>query len=376
MNNYIYIHVPFCKAKCKYCDFTSYAGFENRIDDYIDALIIEMSGKRRDISGKPIKTIFIGGGTPSLLTPSQMDRVLSWLYNNAEIEDEAEITIEANPGTLDADKLKGYYNIGINRLSIGLQAYQNSLLKKIGRIHTIDDFTKNYEDARDVGFDNISIDIMSGLPDQTLADWEETLSFVVEKNPEHISAYSLKIEDGTPFGEMQKMGKLSLPIEDIDINMSRLTLKLLRNKGYERYEVSNYAKNGKRSQHNINYWQNGDYIGIGCSAVGYKNRVRGRNISSIDGYIKNVHDVNNLIEDRDFCDDKKNMFETVMLNLRMIEGIKRSEFSEVFNLDPVDWLNDIHVLSGAGFLILDDDFIRLTDKGFEVMNAVLTKILP
>jgi len=300
----IYVHIPFCKKKCSYCDFCSYENKEHLISDYIKALIneIEMVGVNNQIDYKNkkddlfiVKTIYIGGGTPSLIDSSYIKQIMETIFENYEVSKQSEITIEVNPGTVSLDKLETYISSGINRISIGLQSTQNNLLETIGRIHNYYDFLDTYRFAREAGFKNINVDLMIGLPNQTLNDVLLTVNEIVSLEPEHISVYSLILEEGTKLYEEVSKGKLLLPKEDEERQMYWTTKKILENNGYIHYEISNFAKTNYESKHNLDCWKQKEYIGFGAAAHSYTNKIRYSNIEEIEQYIKNMQ--NDKIEE-------------------------------------------------------------------------------
>ncbi len=361
MERGLYIHIPFCKSKCLYCDFCSYSGSENLMMDYSRSLAEEIS----NIGECRIKTIFIGGGTPTYLSLEAWEPVAKSISRINKAEN-LEFTIEGNPGTFTRQKLEYFRSMGINRLSIGLQAAQNRLLKALGRIHSIEEFVEGYNMARSLGFDNINIDIMFALPDQTLKDWQETLEFVTGLQPEHISAYSLIIEEGTEFYKKYNEGKLELPDEDLERQMYSLALEQLKEKGYNHYEISNFAKPGKECRHNLIYWDLDEYIGCGAGAHSYKDGKRYSNSSSIEGYIsKNQREIHiNTLKD--------DMEEFMFMGLRKIQGISIKKFNKKFKTDIFKVYGDVIARhSQNGLLILKDDMLRLSSRGIEVSNFVM-----
>lgn len=383
----IYVHIPFCVRKCYYCDFLSGPSDEETIEKYVKALIheIEYYGERFGKAGKniPITSIFFGGGTPSLIDSMYIKIIMSKLIELFHIEENAEVTIECNPGTANEEKLKIYRDIGINRISIGLQSANDEELKRIGRIHTYEQFLTFYNEARKVGFDNINVDLMSALPYQTLDSYKETLHKVTQLNPEHISAYSLILEEGTCLYEqietLEREGKeTGLPDEDTERNMYYETKAILEENGYYRYEISNYAKKGKECKHNIAYWRRIDYIGIGIGAASYINSVRMKNISDISEYI-------NIDRNSPMCDGKTEMelltiedkmAEFMFLGLRMVEGISIKNFEQEFSQDFNEIYGDItkkHIEDGL--LIQNGDNVRLTELGLDVSNMVMSSYI-
>lgn len=383
----IYIHIPFCVRKCYYCDFLSGPADEETIDKYVKSLIneIEYYGERYGKQGTnvPITSIFFGGGTPSLLESRYIKAIMKKLKDSFYIEESAEITIECNPGTANEEKLNTYRELGINRISIGLQSANDEELKSIGRIHTFDQFMTIYNEARKAGFDNINVDLMSALPYQTLDSYKETLYKIIELNPEHISAYSLILEEGTclckKIEELEREGKeTGLPDEDTERNMYYETKTILEEKGYFRYEISNYAKKGKECKHNIAYWRRNDYIGLGIGAASYIEGVRMKNISDINEYIS-IERVPSSSEDEsetEILTNEDKMAEFMFLGLRMVEGISVKDFEQEFYKEFNEVYGDItkkHIEDGL--LIQSGENIRLTDLGMDVSNTVMSSYI-
>ena len=309
----IYVHIPFCKKKCKYCDFVSFSGMEDRVEEYFNALFEEISIKSDEIyknlevneesdsvankyeNGKvnknervEVDTIYIGGGTPSVVSEKYIEELIYLIHKKFVISETAEITIEVNPGTVSEEKLRNYINLGINRISIGLQSANNELLKLLGRIHTYEEFESTFESARKVGFKNINVDLMIGLPKQSMKDVEESLNKIISKSPEHISVYSLILEEGTEMLELIEKNILKLPDENLEREMYWQVKKTLEENGYNHYEISNFAKNNYSSKHNMNCWNQHDYLGFGVSAHSYYDGIRYSNITGLKTYIENI----------------------------------------------------------------------------------------
>lgn len=372
----VYIHIPFCKQKCYYCDFISYANKNNYCERYINALIKEMKNfiNTNDIQ---IETLYIGGGTPSYIDCEYIRKILDLFKEKNLISCTKEITIEVNPGTVDEKKLRTYKNSGINRLSIGLQSTDNRLLREIGRIHNYDEFVNTYKIARKVGFENINVDLMIGLPNQNIENIKDSLEKVINlypKSPEHISVYSLIVEEETPICKMIEKGELRLPNEDIERNMYWYVKNFLELNGYKQYEISNFAKKGYESKHNLDCWSQKEYIGFGIAAHSYMGDIRFGNISNIDGYIKNCE--NNEFEKNKIIDEvKQEKFEKekeyMLLGLRKIEGVSIQEFKNRFGDNPIFlFRNEISKLVNDKLLIVDLDKIKLTRKGLDLANLV------
>ncbi|NMM61956.1 oxygen-independent coproporphyrinogen III oxidase [Clostridium sp. P21] len=363
----LYIHIPFCKQKCLYCDFPSFASKENLMIDYSRALAKDIEY----YSERTIKTIFIGGGTPTYLSLEAWDNI-SKAINKLNKAHDLEFTVEGNPGTFTEEKLKFLKEMGVNRLSIGLQAWQNNILKKLGRIHTADDFVKSYKMARNVGFKNINVDLMFGLPDQSKENWKETLDKVIGLNPEHISCYSLIIEEGTPFNSMYEKEKLILPEEELERKMYNYGIKFLKSRGYEQYEISNFSKPGKECRHNLIYWNLEEYVGCGSGAHSYIDDLRYRKNENIEEYIKTVEENNNLKLDEHINSIEDNMEEFMFMGLRKISGISIMEFKRRFGEDIFNVYGGIiKKYTDNGIIIHKDDNLFLSERGIEVSNSVM-----
>lgn len=379
----IYIHIPFCKKKCEYCDFKSYVGKENLIDRYIKWVNHELKevgeGNKIDYENNIddliiVKTIYIGGGTPSILPPKYISDILRTVKENYTIDNEnLEVTIEVNPGTVDEEKLMEYKKCGVNRLSIGLQATQNRVLNVLGRIHTYNDFLVTYNSARKIGFDNINVDLMLGIPGQSLEDVQESVEKIIKLSPEHISTYSLIIEEGTPFYKKLEKNEINLPGEEIERKMYWLVKRKLEDAGYVHYEISNFAKRGYESKHNLACWNQEEYVGVGAAAHSYTNNVRYSNICEIEEYINNYEndmETNNFEFHEKQTKDSK-MKEFMMLGLRKINGIKIQDFKNKFGENPIYlYRKELDKLVNENLLEIDGDVIKLTEKGLDLANLV------
>ncbi len=377
----IYIHIPFCVQKCLYCDFVSgHASFEVK-KDYVNCLLKEIEMRAKKLSGEYIvDTIFIGGGTPSVLDAEYIKLVLCKLKEQFEISKDCECSIEVNPGTVNSNKLEAYRNAGINRLSIGLQSCNDNELKALGRIHDYDTFEDTYRRARKAGFENINIDLMSSIPEQTEESFCDSLNRITELKPEHISVYSLIVEEGTPFYEMD----LNLPDEDTERQIYYKTGQILKEYGYEQYEISNYAQPGKECRHNIRYWRCDEYIGFGVAAASFLNGVRWKNTEDTNQYIKYMQDekaVTNM-QDEDMCCEKEiltseDMYsEFMFMGLRMNCGVSKAEFQKRFGIaleEKYGAVIEKHIQNGL--LQNEKNYIRLTEKGRDVSNYVMADFL-
>lgn len=365
----IYVHIPFCKHKCDYCDFVSYCNKDNLIEDYITALKKEI--KLQNIQSW-ITTIYIGGGTPSYIDSKYIKQIMKEIQKK-NINKEAEITLEVNPGTATRQKLRDYKECGINRLSIGLQATQDSMLKQIGRIHNYSQFLETYNMAREIGFKNINVDLMIGLPNQKIIDLKESLKKIVDLQPEHISVYSLIVEDGTPIANKIKQGELELPNENMERNMYWYVKNTLELNGYKHYEISNFSKSGYESKHNMNCWNQSQYYGFGVAAHSYRDITRYSNTTDINEYIKNVkHEKlarNRIIHEiqKEYDTEK----EFMLLGLRKIEGVKIDDFKSKFVKNPIYvFRNELKKLTDENLIAVDTNTIRLTPKGIDLANLV------
>ena len=365
----VYVHIPFCKQKCYYCDFISYCNKDNLIEDYVKAVKKEI--RMQNIQSQ-ITTVYIGGGTPSYIDSKYIVEIIDEIKKK-NLSKRPEITIEVNPGTVTKEKLKDYRKCGINRLSIGLQSTQNEILKEIGRIHNFEQFLETYQMARKVGFKNINVDLILGIPNQRIKDLKDSLEKIIELQPEHISVYSLIVEDGTPIANKIEKGELELPDEDTERNMYWYVKNTLELNGYIHYEISNFAKKGRESKHNMNCWKQNQYFGFGVAAHSYRDITRYSNTEKIEEYIKNVMterlDRNRIIHEiqKEYDAEKEYM----LLGLRKIVGVNISEFKLKFGDNPIYlFRNELKKLTDEGLIIVDEDFIRLTNKGIDLANLV------
>jgi oxygen-independent coproporphyrinogen III oxidase len=369
-----YIHVPFCISKCAYCDFNSFAGKESIFNDYTIALIKEIKSTNIADNQKPLKTVYFGGGTPTILEANQLVSILNQINTKFGIEEHAEITIEANPGTIDIDKLKTLRKAGFNRLSIGVQSFDDSYLKMLGRTHNSKDVFTAFEIARKAGFDNISMDLIFGLPNQTLENWKTQLNKAIELEPSHISAYELTIEENTPLYNAFKRNEYLEIDSDLQIEMFEYCSEFLTNAGYEHYEVSNYAKPGLKSKHNQIYWKNLPYYGFGASAVSYINGVRAKRIDNPEDYIAAMNKGNAIISESETIEGIKLISETIMLGLRMKDGINIDEINSRFGIDILNLFNSqIITLKEKHLIPINENYLRTTLKGFHLLNDVITE---
>jgi len=368
----LYIHIPFCKQKCFYCDFPSYARIDHLREDYVKALCKEI--KWKNITHN-IKSIFIGGGTPSYLSSKDL-KILLETINTLNLDENIEFTIECNPGTVDEEKLIVMKEGGINRISMGLQAVQNSLLKEIGRIHSYKTFEENFKLARKVGFDNINVDLMFGLPNQKLEEWKESLELITNLGADHISAYSLIVEEGTPFYKLWERNKLILPSEEDEREMYKITKEILNNSGYEQYEISNYAKNGKECFHNKVYWKLEEYIGLGSASSSYYEGKRIKHIEDVAEYIERINSNQSVVQEIIENSIEDNMEEFMFMGLRLIKGIKIEEFNRNFGINILDiYKESVENNIKKELLVIENGYIKLTEKGIELSNSVMSDFI-
>lgn len=370
----LYIHIPFCKSKCRYCDFCSFQAQDQSIDAYIRKLKEELIFWGRKLTKEEVTTVFIGGGTPSYLKAELIREICDTVFENFKVSIDAEITIEANPGTVDLPKLRTYRESGINRISFGLQSTIKDELQYLGRIHTYEQFLQCYNWARQAGFSNISVDLMSAIPKQTLRSYEKNLRTVAGLSPEHISAYSLIIEEGTPFYEDKDLEDL-LPSEDDEVLMYQMTAKILKEYGYEQYEISNYAKRGFESRHNLGYWSHIPYLGVGLNASSYMDERRFENPSDMKDYLK-IRTFDEAYEEAVPLSIHEQMEEFMFLGLRRTKGVSKNEFEKRFGCSMASvYERPLKEAMEQGFIKERNDQIFLTRNGILVSNQVLCEFL-
>ena len=367
----IYIHIPFCIRKCDYCDFLSGPSGPEEQADYVQALLREIQAVEEG-EGRSVSSIFIGGGTPSVLDERLLGDILREIRNRFKMEEDAEITIEVNPGTANIGKLQAYREMGINRLSIGLQSPEDRELKILGRIHNYGQFLETYQEARTVGFDNINIDLMSAIPDQTYEGWVKNLRTVAELEPEHISAYSLIVEEGTPFAAR----KLNLPDEDTEYNMYEATAQILKEYGFEQYEISNYARKGRKCRHNVGYWTRQDYLGFGLGASSLYGKERFANTADMKKYLENSKNPEKIREKEPSLTREDEMAEFMCLGLRMTKGISKADFQRCFGCTIESVYGEVLEKYESMELLLEKDGrIFLSREGIHVSNSIMAEFL-
>lgn len=369
----VYVHMPFCVKKCYYCDFVSYPNKFEMQEDYVRKLIEEIEDNKDLLKNNEITTIYIGGGTPSSIKPELIKNVLDKIceFSNIKNKEKIEITIEVNPGTVTKNNLQMYKNCGINRLSIGLQSTNDKLLNEIGRIHNYEQFLNTYNWAVEAGFSNINVDLMLGLPNQSISDLKESLEKIVNLKPvpKHVSVYSLIVEEGTEIEKKISEGELELPEEETERNQYKYTKNYLELKGYKHYEISNFAKTGYESKHNMNCWEQKQYVGFGVAAHSYINGCRYSNTCNLEEYLsKESKDIKTIHEEQTIEDMEK---EYMLLGLRKIDGVSISKFKEKFGENPIYlFRNELQKLVEEGLIVVDLDNIKLTNKGLDFANLV------
>ena len=381
----IYIHIPFCEKKCNYCDFLSFKAGAEPQARYVSQLIRELTVMSAECVNYSVSSVFVGGGTPSLLNGEQMSDIIAAVRHFYDVSDTAEISIECNPGSIMRHKLSAYREAGINRLSIGLQSADNAELKLLGRIHSFEEFLKTYQAARMERFNNINVDLINCIPMQSMNTWRKTLRTVTMLKPEHISIYNMIVEPGTPFYEMQQEGVLLMPSEDEQAEIDEFTVSYMKRSGYHRYEFSNWCRPGHECRHNIGYWQGVPYIGFGLGASSYFNGCRWKNTPDIGEYMNLSLDkadadaVNALKASRRECKElsrSEKIEEFMYLGLRCTEGVSEMNFNGRFGMRIEDIYGaQLAKYVGLGLMEHTDGRYRLTEHGIDVSNVVLSDFL-
>ena len=379
----LYMHVPFCRQKCRYCDFASWSGREAWMPAYVTAMLQEAAHARKALGPQPISTVFLGGGTPSVLPAEELRRLLRGVMEQFPLEPGAEFTSEANPGTLTEAWLDTAVSLGVNRLSLGMQAAQAPLLRTLGRIHTLEQVREAVDLARQAGVKNLSLDLMFGLPGQTLADWAETLEAALDLAPEHLSCYGLIPEEGTPLGEAIHRGEVTLPSEEEERAMYDMALQRLHQAGFMQYEISNLARPGYACAHNLGYWRQVPYLGLGVGAASmlpgrqsgeaYRRRTNVRDLAS---YLRQGETGNFAPAEEESITPAEACFETMMLGLRTSEGVSERAFMAMHGV-PLEQMygQRLTALASRGLMEKHGEWWRLTRRGMDVQNAVLVELM-
>ena len=372
----LYLHIPYCLHKCGYCDFNSHNINEAEMESYVRALLKEMEQAARKAKDRRVNTLFFGGGTPTTLPFADLARILKACSQHFQVDPEAEITCEANPATIPQADLTQLREAGFNRLSIGVQSFDPDELKRLERVHSVDEVYLTVERARHAKFENLSLDLMFALPDQTIELWQNNLKQALGLQPDHISAYNLTIEPDTVFYKQQSQGQLTMPPDDFQRELFEITIDTLTKAGYEHYEISNYAKPGKQSRHNLNYWVNGEYIGLGAGASSTFNGERYKNTNLPARYIAQIVETQTAVESRETPDRRQRMGEAVMLGLRLKEGLNLSTFEKQFGITFQEAFGDtVTRLEGMGLIELRDDRAALTREGLFLADSVIVEFI-
>ena len=373
----LYIHIPYCIHKCGYCDFNSHLIKHDEMDTYVNALIKELNHYAKIYSPKnTIDTIFLGGGTPTTLSIPQLETILKECEKRFKITTNAEITIEANPASILKGQLKSIRKLGYNRISIGVQSFDKKELQVLDRAHKVEEIHHTIDEARKAGFNNLSLDLMFAIPQQTISNWNKNLNQAIDKNPEHLSTYNLTIEKGTAFWKMESTGKLTMPSDDHQLALYKQTIELLKNNGFQHYEISNFALPGKECNHNIAYWKNKNTLGLGAGASSYLDGIRTKNTAIPYNYIKNVLDNQVSVESQESLEPRRAMGEAMMLGLRLIKGINIRNFEERFQVPlKVAFGNVIESLRKKDLIVLEKDQLRLSEKGLFLADSVILEFI-
>ncbi|MEN6566648.1 MAG: radical SAM family heme chaperone HemW [Veillonellales bacterium] len=377
MNLGLYIHIPFCRQKCYYCDFPSYAGLENAYEAYTTALCREISGQGGSFTGQVVDSIYLGGGTPTVLATAQIVKIMQTVYTHFTVTGNAEISIEANPGTVDRLKLQALRDSGINRLSVGVQSFNDRLLRSIGRIHTAEEAVRAVEWAKQAGFTNFNIDLMYGLPGQSLADAVLSIEQAAVLGSTHISAYGLKVEEGTPLVRLLKANRLELPDEAEEEQMYELTVRHLPDLGYQRYEISNFSRPGAECRHNLKYWRFQPYIGLGAAAHSFFAAERYANVADVRRYIVSQERGESAVSYREKTSRADAMAEYIFLALRTVRGLIVADFNQYFQTDFFACYHlVVKQLLRQKLIVLSDKTVRLTVRGMKYGNVAFRAFLP
>lgn len=374
----VYIHIPFCRQKCPYCSFPSFVDKNHLYEIYAEALIRELDiwGRKADTPIEPITSLFLGGGTPTVFPAQSLGNILASCFSLFGRSADAEISIEANPGTVDEALLDQLCSAGVNRVSFGIQSFSDRELSILGRIHDSQAAVAAVKMAQETGFENINIDLMYGIPGQTASDWQKNVEIALGLQPQHLSMYQLTLEEGTPFAAWFENGRISLPAEEDILAMDAITKRLTNQNNLQQYEISNWAEYGKECRHNQVYWRNEEYIGAGAGAVSYWSAVRQRRIESPQKYIQAIHNSTGLIVEEERLDNEAAFRETVIMGLRMVQGVNLNRLKNRFGIDPCEYYrSELPELQKAGLLRLSSTHLALTAAGMALANTVMAKLV-
>jgi len=371
-----YVHIPFCRRKCPYCGFVSYAGKEYLLESYGRAVAAEAQRVACSLPGRELDTVYFGGGTPSLLAAEQVGHLLAVLDDVWGLASNAEVTLEANPGTVDGEKLAALRRAGANRLSLGVQSFDDGELALLGRLHSAGEALAAYGFARQAGFGNICLDLIWGLPEQTAASWRLRLRKAIELGPEHVSAYALTLEEGTQFGARAAAGELALPDEDTQLAMYETARRMLAEAGYGQYEISNWARPGYECRHNLAYWHGQEYVGLGAGAHSFVQGTRRANVEEVEAYIEAVERGQAPTASEESLSPQRAMGEAIMLGLRTVEGVDLAAAQRRFGVDPwAEYADAMQQLEGLALLARTDRGIRLTERGMALADEIAMRFL-
>ena len=376
MNLGLYLHIPYCLHKCGYCDFNSHP--ENQVESvhYVEALLKELKFYSTTLKSYNVPTVFMGGGTPTILPPSQLKKILDTVRQSFNLTPDCEITIEANPATIKLETLQEIHAAGYNRISIGVQSFDEKELQLLERVHNEEEIHSTVHRARSANFENLSMDLMFALPDQSTEKWQSHLKQATAKNPDHLSTYNLTIEPATAFFKLHEKGKLCLPHEDIQLEMYETTIQVLEDAGYSQYEISNFSKPGMESQHNINYWNNGEYLGVGAGASSYLNGERSKNINLPSIYIRKIETKASAVDTRERLEPLQAMGETLMLGLRLLKGVSIDVFENRFQVSfQKVYGKVVESLLNQELITLNENRIALSRKGLFLADSVILKFM-
>jgi oxygen-independent coproporphyrinogen-3 oxidase len=373
----LYIHIPYCLHKCGYCDFNSHNIDREEMDSFVQALLLEMQHSAWEKSERQeITSIFIGGGTPTTLSPQALGEIMAQCRKCFPIAEHAEITIEANPATVEKEPLASIRSFGINRISIGVQSFDPLELKLLERVHSVDEIHQTVDRARQAGFDNLSLDLMFALPGQTLERWKSNLALALEKNPDHLSTYNLTIEQGTAFHKLWQRGQLKLPEEDEQLEQYQESIRTLTHAGYQHYEISNFCKPGRECRHNITYWHNNDCLGLGPGASSYLNGVRFKNCNLPSRYIREINSQGSAKEFEENLEPQRAMGETLMLGLRLLQGVSIDRFEQRFQTSFRKVYGEtLDSLLQKNLIELSDQRVALSPKGLFLADSVILEFI-
>ena len=376
MNLGLYLHIPYCLHKCGYCDFNSHPENQEESVRYVEALLSELKSYSTTLKSYNVPTVFMGGGTPTILPPSQLKKILDTVRQSFNLTPDCEITIEANPATIKLETLQEIHAAGYNRISIGVQSFDEKELQLLERVHNEEEIHSTVHRARSANFENLSMDLMFALPDQSIEKWQSHLKQATSKNPDHLSTYNLTIEPATAFFKLQEKGKLCLPHEDIQLEMYETTIQVLEDAGYSQYEISNFSKPGMESQHNINYWNNGEYLGVGAGASSYLNGERSKNINLPSIYIREIETKASAVDTRERLEPLQAMGETLMLGLRLLKGVSIDVFENRFQVSfQKVYGKAVESLLNQELITFNQNRIALSRKGLFLADSVILKFM-